>query len=304
MDTFLEKVQPLTQGQRIEAREKARTATINSVGNAPKRKDFNTNDYGKFPREVRYSIMFLITLILAAAFILSAMRLYHVGNTEFLKTIADHNSAIAAGVFIILLAEASTIMFTIAINVIGDTWLSKGIMFGLAVLATMIALSGNYYVALYHQEANFFSWLEALSPPIITIGTSFVLERFVFGMIEQRHKDQIEYEKALKVYIEKTGTPETHDFFPQAYANALFDMLISVNKDGRRKHDGKYFRDVLAQLSSTNKVALVQREIEADSWYRVAKEERQEEKPKAHEVASHSVGFLPALSQAKHSNLE
>lgn len=302
MEEIIEKVTALTQQQRIESRQIARGNVVASKGTPPKRMNFTTHNYGRFPFGVRMAIMALITIVLIAAFILSAMRLYDIGNTEFYKTIQDGNSAMAAGIFIILLAEASTVLFMIAISVIGDSWISKGIMFALAILATLIALFGNYYIALDGQETNIFSWLEALSPPIITIGTAFVLERFIFGMIEQRHKDQLEFEATLKIYQEQIANPENDDQFMQLYANALWDMLLKNNRDRRRKHDGVPIPDLLSQLPTHIKHVLVSREIEADSWYKPKTEGRKEETQieyKLHEVARQP-GFLYAPSQAKH----
>ncbi len=305
-NSIIDKIAPLSQQQRIQARQNAVANTIAVIGKSPKRDDFVTHQYGRFPNSVRLAIMALVTIILVSAFILSAMRLYDIGNIEFAKTIPDKYSAIAAGIFIILLAEASTVLFMIAISVIGDSRISKGIMLTLAILATAIALAGNYYVALHGQETNVFSWLEALSPPIITIGTSYVLERFIFGMIEQRHRDQIAFDKEYKVYQQKVSNPERHDYFVQAYANAIWDQLLFVNRDRRRKHDGVPLPELLAQASAAIKNVLVSREFAADTWYRPGVEEKKETpvmEYKLHEVARQP-GFQYAPSQAKHLNQE
>lgn len=290
-ESFISKVTPLTQTQRIEARHTARKAVISRIGKEPKREDYSRPAFDKYPAWVTFLIGFLIVLVMFAAFIVSAMRLFHIGSMEFFNTIEDKNSATIAGAMIIILSEASAILFTIAVNVIGESRVSKAVMIVSAIIATCIALSGNYYVALYQRHTTVFSWFDTFAPPLVTLSAAFVLERFIFRVIEQRQKDRLDFENDLRTHREKTSNPEDYDSFDQDYANAIWDSLLSINRTNRRQIDNVTIIDLLRKASSTDKTILVQREISADTWYRPSVEEKKEDVIRVPEVA-HSVGFL------------
>lgn len=265
MDNITEFVVALSQEQRIEAEQNAKKAVISAIGEKPRREDFQTRTFNKYPAWLMGLVICLIVLVMFSAFIVSAMRLYHIGSSEFFATIEDNSSAVVAGVMIIILSEASAVLFTIAVSIIGDSKISKGIMITLAVIATLIALSGNYYVALYQRDTTVFSWFDTFAPPVVTLGAAFVLERFIFRVLEQRHQDQLDFEDALAVYHEQASNPQDHDRFRPLYANALKDKIFEVNK--RRYWNGQRLVEIMNTFAPADWSVLVQREMNSDVWF-------------------------------------
>lgn len=287
-------LKPLTPEQRLAALEKAREITVRKMGTQPKREQFQNRSFGRYPGWIVGIIAVLVIIVLVSAFILSAMRLYDIGRSEFYSTIAHDASAMWAGIFVLLMSESSAVLFTVALSVIGDTKLQKGIFIGIALLSTLIALSGNFYVALYERDVTVFSVLEALAPPVITIATSYALKELMLKFVEKRHEEKTSFEEALEKWRKSTADPDKHPDFIHAYADTLKAAIYDANKDGRVKHqwaDGTKERvvDILQRFTKSDWLLAVQSEMNADKWFGL------EQKPvqaQAQEVAR-PTGFLP-----------
>jgi hypothetical protein len=233
--------------------------------------------------------MILVTLIigvLIASFLVSAMRLYHIGRIEFFTSIQHGFSATVAGGSGVVLAEASAVLFTVSLSALGRSKFLRAVFILLAALSTVWAFAGNYFAALYGHEATLFSWLDAMLPPIFTIGASIALEQIMFAQMEQYHQDNERFRSALSVYEKQTANPADHDRFMPLYANALKDKVYEVNK--RRSWQGQKVVEIMNMLTHQEWSVLVQREMNADIWYKPT-----EITARAQEVAP-AMGFLAA----------
>ena len=267
---MFEDIQPLTQQQRLEARKKAIEVIEALAGEKPERELFKNAAISKYPHWITALVTVLSIIVLLTAFLLSAMRLYHIGYATFYETLAHDLMSTVAGFAIVLLSEAAAVLFTIALSVIGQTQTQKRILLASIAGTAALALSGNYYVALHEHELTIFNVLEAMLPPLLTLSTAYVLKELLLRVIEQRHADQLAYEQALSDWQRSTANPDQHPHFVQAYANELRDALIKVN--GRRK----VAKEAIEQLSKAAWRVLVKRELQTEEWF-VAVEEVNEE---------------------------
>jgi hypothetical protein len=268
---MFEHIQPLTQQQRLEARQKAIKVIEALAGEKPKREHFKNSTISKYPHWITGIVVVLSLVVLFTAFLLSAMRLYHIGYQTFYKSVQDNLSSTVAGFAIVLLSEAAAVLFTIALSLIGQSKAQSRIL-ALSIAGTAaLALSGNYYVALDGNDLTVFSVLEAMLPPLLTLSTAYVLKELLLNIIEQRHTDQNAYEFVLMEWERSTVNPEQHPQFVQAYANELRDALIKSNR--RRK----VAREMMEQLASVEWKTLVKRELQTEEWFTATDYDHEEE---------------------------
>lgn len=250
---------PLPQAIRIKAQHAAKEAVIALSGNKPRRSDFDNSTASKYPAWLIGAVLLASVVMLAAAFLPSAIRLYDIGNNTF--SINDRNSKIAAGICIILLAETGSILFTLTLAVMDNlSRTGKNMLIISAAASATIALLGNYFVALHNQHANLFEVFEALAPPLLTLATSYILKEVSLKAIERRFVDNQAYEHALKAWEHETVAPERHEQYPQLLANEIKAAIWKANK-------GKRARVAMGEFTSEDWLREVRREIDSDNWY-------------------------------------
>lgn len=250
---------PLNQQQRLDARRRAIAAVETLAGAAPNREKFKHSSQSEYPGWLRWFIVVLALVVLACAFALSSMRLYEIGRTTFSASIDRPAAATVAGLAIVLLSEAASVLFTIAYSVLGRSAAQRRIL-ALSVAATAaLALSGNYYVALHQHEVTVFAVLEAMLPPLLTLSTAYVLKALMLDEIAARHADELAYQRAWDAWKVATSNPEDHPRYTQMYANELWDGLVKTNRR-------EAVRDWLQALDGGQRSQLVQREMKADNW--------------------------------------
>jgi len=267
---MFEHIQPLTQQQRLEARQKAIKVIETLAGAKPHREQYKNSTVSKYPHWITALVVILSIIVLLTAFLLSAMRLYHIGYETFYETLKHELMSTIAGLAIVLLSEAAAVLFTLALSVIGQTPTQKRILLVSIVGTATLALSGNYYVALYEHTLTVFNVLEAMLPPLLTLSTAYVLKELLLRVIEQRHADQIAFEQTLSDWQQSTANPESHPKFTQAYANELRDMLIKINR--RRKMS----KAAIEQLEAPQWRMLVRRELQTEDWFDTGETEETE----------------------------
>jgi hypothetical protein len=268
---MFEHIQPLTQQQRLEARQKAIRVIEALAGEKPKREHFKNTSISQYPQWITGIVVVLSLVVLFTSFLLSAMRLYHIGYATFYKTLANDLSSTIAGYAIVLLSEAAAVLFTIALSVIGQSKTQKRILSASIAGTAALALSGNYYVALHSNDLTVFSVLEAMLPPLLTLSTAYVLKELLLNIIEQRHADQNAFALALLEWEQSIANPEEHPKFLQAYANELRDALVKSNR--RRKAT----REAMEQLANTDWKTLVKRELQTEDWFDTVRSKSKEE---------------------------
>lgn len=261
---LLTTISPLTEADRIAARHHAADLVIARQGDKPTREQFRNVTIGKYPPWITALVVGLSFVVLLTAFLLSAMRLYHIGEITFYETLPDATSAAVAGYAVVLLAEAAAVLFTIALSVIGQSTTQRRILLVSVFASAALALSGNYYVALDNQQVTAFGILEAMLPPLLTLSTAYVLKELLLNIIERRHADQTAYEAALSDWKAATHEPEASAYFAAAYANALKEKIYSENSRGRGKTERQHIMDALPMDAWR---VLVRREIDSDNWH-------------------------------------
>jgi hypothetical protein len=250
----------LSQEERLAARNRAIETVKEFAGAMPNRDHFKHSQQSEYPAWLRGLIVGLALVVLLTAFILSAMRLYDIGHRTFAVSINHDLSATVAGAAIVTLAEAASVLFTLAYSVLGKTPVQRQILAASVVGTACLALSGNFYVALYGHPLTAFTVLEAMLPPLLTLSTAYVLKALMLDEIAARHADELAYQGELAQWRLATSNPDQHSDYPQIYANELWDALLKANN---RKEAVKGW---LLSLDSRGKTRLVQAEMLADSW--------------------------------------
>lgn len=270
MSNALQSIRPLTQDERLQAMQDARDAVRASYGNAPQRTDFEA--HLERMTWVDMLIWALCIVVLAAAFILSAMRLYHIGRETFMHSIAHEQSAVFAGAFIVILAEATQLISALALAKVHDRKFRIA-LYLVGAGATCIAIVGNVQVvqpwamdgafdAWSSALHNPFAWLEAFLPPLFVLAMAHVLKHELLDAVALQAAQKVAYEKALHEWQRLVSADaEAHPEWMRFYANALRDALRSANA---RTKAGK---ETLPLLTNADWRALVYREMHADRWY-------------------------------------
>jgi hypothetical protein len=198
-------------------------------------------------------------LALIAAFSISAIRLYHIGSQTFGHAINHSFSMQIAGISVVILSEASQIIFSLALTVFDTSRSGKRVLWVSMGMVTAMALVGNIQVAMPGQWDNLFAWIEAVVPPLIVLSLSYALKGQILESIRQRHENEQAYQVALEQWQESTSIPEQHPDWTRIYANSLRDALIAANR--RRKSIN------LDELTAQDWSELVSYEMKAENWF-------------------------------------
>ncbi len=259
---FLQVVKPLDQNGRIRAHKQAQEALASWIGTIPTRERFAHHATSKYPRSVQMSITIICCILLSAAFVPSAIRLYQVGSLTFGDAIAEVNSMIAVGIATILLAETGQVGFMLALNVLSDkaSKQAKFLLYTSAFASTGVALIGNLQIVSPWKVGMAFAWVEAIVPPLLVLTTSYVLKEQMLEAIAQRHANEQAYQQAYHAWKLETSNLEQHPDWLRFYSNALLDTIARYNRS-------KLAKEALHELNDLQKLALFQREQQAELWY-------------------------------------
>lgn len=197
-----------------EARTRAAGPPINE-DNYP-RVQKPPQDPPEYPNILIATVVVLCIIVLLAAFLPSAFRLFAAGKgvfctswTEFTKQEASEELCNAVGVAAVILAEIGQTVALLSIAVLGTTSytmdsadesrkkfvkateLSNKIFWGVAILTTLVAYVGNLHVAkpwLHASSDDFygiFAWILDLVPPTLVIGIMYALKELVLYYIRR-----------------------------------------------------------------------------------------------------------------------
>lgn len=277
-------IAPLTDERRLEARDRAHALVVKAAGTMPEAKDFTQHTESKYPPEMNNLINGLCLIVLVSAFAPSAIRLYAIGSTTFAESIPHEMSSQVAGLSIVVMAELSMVLFSIAsvvveakgsVQTITDPATGKTktidpnrsvrwLLIFSQLVATVIALVGNGQVSLPGHERNLFAWIEAFTPSIVVFTTATVLKAQLLHAVERRHANTRAFQMALNAWKVSTGQPETDPRFKPALHNALRDYL---REDNARGTGATARREYMGALLIEDWKRLVKRELMADEWY-------------------------------------
>lgn len=255
---ILRQIPPLSQQARIDARETAKKTLLKTLGEEPERTHFVYNGFGKYPKRITALITILCVTVLIGAFLPSSFRLYVAGSTAFSHGVDVHILAVISGIATVIMAETAQVVASLALATLGTGRTSKRILYAIMVMSTFLALVGNWSVA---QPYDLFSVIEAIFPPLIVLGMSFILKEQMLVSIEDRYASEQRYQHSIEEWRLAVSNVESHSDWQQRYASALRDQIVKANK---RK---KSFN--ILDLPTNDWQVLVWREMKADEWFQI-----------------------------------
>lgn len=255
----LANLKPLTTDQYDQARAKAVERVKGRIGEHPTRDQFK-RELGSL-----WTVLDILALIvfLAALFVSSAHIITHMGLLSQFSYNADNTTGIVLPISnytvihqlgMILLAEASMLLFMVMHGMRAkererrSPWLRPfSLPLALALIAATFVFVANWQSGI--------GLLEALMPPVFTVGIGLHLERLIVAGLQRREEITARYLEALNVYERATEDPTKHPEFMPILRQELWARLISLpsNKD---------YRDAPPSV----KHAAVRRELERDRW--------------------------------------
>lgn len=255
---FLQVMRPLTHEERIEARNQA---ARNLAGKKPERKDFEHHTISKYGTGTQLAFTGLLIIALLFGFAISALRLYSAGYAVNLHATGAPLDATVGGASAVIMAEIGMVIFSLAFAVLTAS-LASSVILGLGIfISTAIAIVGNVTIANPMQADSAyaaFAWLDALAPPLIVLGVSYVLKERLLDYMQIRHANEAAYKDALRGWQVKIDAPENEPAWTRFYWNALRDAVYKANARTRG-------RDARNALSTQEWNLLLQRELQADS---------------------------------------
>jgi hypothetical protein len=242
----------LTQARREQARHRAEKIILKRIGPAPERVQFKDRAQSRYPSSIRQAIYGMMLIPLASWFLLSAMRLYAIGaanagTTSLLGVVSQRR---VAGLAVVLGAEISQILFTVAFRVLGR----KAAFVGGMVLATSVALVGNIQYQLWGQPFTAFLVLETVSAPLVVLLLGEVLALLWLESARVEHEETLLFEQALSDWDEQTAHPADHPDWWNIYPLVLRDELAKHNrKSVDDLTDDQWFDLVKAEINAENR---------------------------------------------------
>lgn len=235
VQSYLQRVRPLTLEEKETARGIAETTIRASYGAAPTREQFAKQSMSKYPALFSVVVFAVCLLVLGAAFTPSAIRLYHAGQQMAFDSLQDAGSAIAIGAAGVLLAEFAQVVATLALAMV-QTRTQQSILLGTAALATCFGIVGNIYVAdplRYGTALTWkvaFAWLEAFAPPLVVLSMAYVIKRQVLDAIANRRRADMEFEIAYADWQKQMQMlADQHPQWMRYFIKALQDAVRKAN---------------------------------------------------------------------------
>lgn len=257
----LTELTPLTEAERLDARDKAREMVIRAYGDKPTPAQFEERQFSDYPRWFgRLAVVMMLTVFFAAGLV-SFFRVFSAGRDHFIESIDVGYQAVLVGLATFILAEFLVITATLLGTIyVKGAW--QRVLNTTAIVAgLLVAFVGNWHVT---QPNDLWSLLETFTPPFAVLVTAVLGERMLLITLKRRQQSKVAYEQALADWKANTADPEQSDRWRMSYANALREMIRGANSHGA----GKTKRVELMQgLDRAGWKALVWREIKADDWF-------------------------------------
>lgn len=234
----------------------------------------------EYPQWVLVGVVVLCIVVLIAAFIPSAYRMYVAGEKVFCNAFGEFTQdepvedwiCASVGISTVLMAEIGQTVALLAIAVLGTsvvddasyqktTRTSNRIFWGVALMTTLVAYIGNLHVAQpWNHAAEFyglFPWILDLFPPTLVIGIMYALKELVLYLIRRQYTYKMQVRIAYQKRDEQIESdrhersrylmePETHPQWLRTYSLALKEALMTAN--GRQKGERSDSKSVQARL--------------------------------------------------------
>jgi hypothetical protein len=273
----IQRIPALTYDQRISAQDKARQmiAGKSPVLAEPRIEDFDKQHRPRFAPEMMKNITRFADLIMIAAFIPSAFRIFVAGFESSQDVGFALVPAGLVAVCSVMLAELGMIGFTLAIAVTEGKF-AKGALYIAALMCVVFAFVGNYHTVIQYALDNdktlhAFTWLEAFAPPALALIAATVRKGQLLHANEARAAAQQSYQQAVdRARADYALSSANHSKmyedaklsagWVKAYANAIRELVWALNKQSSVK------RGLMESFSADDWVQVVQREMQADDW--------------------------------------
>lgn len=293
----LHKIPTLSPEKRQAARDRAIGIVYSQLGDEPKQEAFKHHSFSSLPPRFRELVTRLSWLALAAAFFLSASRLFQLGYQHAYKESQMDNFVAVllgflGGAAVVILAEISQLIFLLAFADEDKGLLSRAVLVLGASIATLIALFGNYESAVTVGLLNTgFDFLMTFAPPCIVLGIGWVMKDEFLKDAKRRQAVQTAFQEALFNYHTYKSHPETYTGWQQLYASALRDEYLRTF--GSRKFGEQYGRDLLPTLTDSQWSHLILRELRQTGWYQDDTEQPVVVAQKEEAGTNHAVQIFP-----------
>lgn len=262
----LELLSPLTEGERLAARQVARENVVKAYGERPTRAQYRDTVASDYPRWLTVGVGLMLFIVFFAAANVSVFRVFTAGRDHFMQTIPIDWQASVVGASSFLLAEFMVIAATVAMRLFfkgRDRWLMAiPILLGLAV-----AFVGNWAIAnpiVEFSAPGLWGLLETATPPAAVLFMAIIGERLILEALRNRRANERMYQVAAAEYDALTANPESAPRWPQALANAYREALVRANSAGRGATER---RELMARLTVYDWRELVGRELANDEWW-------------------------------------
>ncbi|GAB4575817.1 MAG: hypothetical protein Kow0077_29180 [Anaerolineae bacterium] len=289
-------LQPLTEDQRLAARERARRLIVRKIGAQPRRDQFNSagprperaqyaeTTISEYPAWVTRAIGAMLILAFAGAFATSAFSVFSAGRDHYLEAMRGGAGiewqAVIVGLAVVLLSEFLTIASVLSARILLTGRRVWQVLMLLPIAGGVVmAVTANAVVA---RPEGFWPWLVTVAPPVSVVFLSLILEQIALTDIKRRHANERAYQVALRewqarvrqdeaafaeamhAWEQQVNHPEESPVWRQTYATALREMLREVNDRGRGRAERA---ELMGRLTGADWAALVLREMQADRWF-------------------------------------
>jgi hypothetical protein len=315
----LEVLIPLTEEERLNARERARANARRKLGPKPQREHFDSAGprpergmfegaaIAEYPAWVIKAIGGMLVIAFVGAFATSAFSVFSAGRNHYLEAMPGGAGldwqAVVVGLAIVLLAEFLTIASVLGARILFQgKWLWQVVMLLPITAGVVMAITANAVVA---KPDGFWPWLVTIAPPVSVVFLSLILEQIALSDIKRRHANERAFQVAMrewqtahreadqvwqtvvKQWEAQQAEPETLPMWRAMHANALREAIRAKNGKGRGRDD----REVLMQsMTGLEWSAVVGRELGADQWF-----EELPTLPFGHPGQSHQIAAATAI---------
>ena len=203
----LNTLRPLTDDERLEARDVARKNAVAAYGHEPQWEQYERVQVNDFPDWITRVVSGLLLVVFIAAANVSLFRVFTAGRDHYLETMPNEvTQAAAVGFSTFLLAEFMVIVSVVARRVLfRDNRIVQRVLWIPVVMGILMAFVGNWTIT---QPRTFWGVLETGVPPLAVLFMSIILEEMLLRSVGQRHAAKVAYTEALVEWRAKTNDPE------------------------------------------------------------------------------------------------
>ena len=238
---------PILSADRYGAVEEKARQRVRERIRKPEFSMFAEGSISSRPKWLIYSIMTLLFIVMAGAFVFSAGKQVAVismlidelpGQYQRLSTTW---ATLAVG-STLLVSEFGSVLFMVSAGVFGGEKVNfwrfavspYAMLFGVfAIACASLALICNVAVAAIDTPASVsaVSWFTSVLIPSIVLGIGVILERIILGDIERRDAQRINYGVALKQYQLAIADPTSDPDYGLVLTPLVFEEIMRLKRD-------------------------------------------------------------------------